>query len=146
MKKTPFKIGMIIAILSIALVSCDTGNNSDNGEDGGGKLSPPSWAHGKWGEGNVVAYHITSTNVYVGDNTIVSLTGMFQNTPFHTYTFDESKSDLLYEITVSVKVAQVVSAGEVFSFKRGDGTFIDFGTADEGKTVTSYKRLLKIEN
>ena len=151
-------ITILVAMISVAMIGCkDDDNNSNNGNNGNGsnvtgsKISPPVWIQGKWGilsemeeVENIELFKFTANDMFIGQ---LNLTQMFQNVPgYVTYTWKENKKDALYEVTITQKVTGIETESAIFSFKKGDGTYIEAASAEEGETIDldDYERLVKL--
>jgi hypothetical protein len=75
-----------------------------------------------------------------------SLKLIFTSTPVATHTFKETKTDALYEIKVTQKVAGKETGAGTFSFKKGDGSYIDVAAADDDEVIkpSDYTRMKKL--
>ena len=145
------KFSRLMAIIIVAIVCCSAckKDNKDNGGNGGtagtNKLAPPAWIQGSWGavEGGVgpEIFKFTSDDVLQMG---VSLKSLAASVPGYTATINETKkTDNLYEITIKAKASGKESVSGFFSFKKGDGTYIEFGVDETGSTSVVYARLYK---
>ena len=141
------KFSRLMAIIMVAIVCCSGCKKDKNGDSGGGsgKLAPPAWIQGAWGAapGGVgeEVYKFTSNDVLMSG---VSLKTLAVSTPYATVTISESKkTDNLYEITMKVKATGSETVSGFWSFKKGDGTYIEFGADETGATEVEYGRLYK---
>ena len=151
MKKViKFSIVLAMIIATTSLVGCQ----DDNGGGGGGstaKLSPPEWIQGAWGYEEVElairieVFKFTSNDVLVMG---VSLKDIWNvNVPGAVkYSLKETKNtSSLYEITISAS-AGGESASGYYSFRKGDGTYIDAASNETGTPLTDadYEKLDKL--
>jgi hypothetical protein len=148
MKKL-FSIWM--AIMMVAFMGC--------GEDDGGgkgttisKLAPPAWIQGSWTadtEGKYVFFTFTSDNIIQEPG---SARQVDFKQAFSVYvqgkggcTMKETKKDNLYEVTITASGGGEY-ASAFYSFKKGDGTYIEVGMTTTGTTIdkddyeTFYKK------
>ena len=142
--KKAFILGVFTAMM-IAMVSFSScsKNDGDGGGGGSSKVSPPSWIRGSWGVEGYEVFKFTSDDVFLlGESlkamTIVSASG--------SITLKETKNtSSAYEIILTAK-SSGEKAAAIFSFKKGDGTYIDAASNEEGGTVSAddYERLDKI--
>ena len=150
MLKRNFSLRSVAAIIvclavSMMFASCkDKDNNNGNGNGGGSsmKLSPPAWIRGSWGVEDYVIFKFTADDVVIGG---VSLKTTFHNHPGLTYSFKETKTNTLYEIKVTAKAVGETAAG-TFSFKKGDGTYIEAASVEGSDSInpSDYEKFDKI--
>ena len=126
--------------------------NSCKNDDilGGGKsvkLSPPSWIHGSWGvEGlDTEIFKFTSNDViYLG----ASLKEIYNFTTVGgSLSLKETKNtSSVYELTYKAS-AGGEKASAIFSFKKGDGSYIDVAINEAGETVSDsdYSQFIKLK-
>jgi len=156
MKKVQTKI--LLAIMSIAMMSCNgscgSGAGTGAGNDPGAAISgnvvktadfaPPAWIQGAWTvEGMDMEYFkFTSNEVIMLGH---SLKQMQVAAPGHAgATIKESKkTNDIYEITMMAKDENADVMSAFYSFKRGDGSYIEFGASETGDTNVSYEKLYK---
>ena len=136
------KIG--VACLAVLMfVACSKKDKNGGGESG--KLSPPAWVQGSWraapgGLGPEV-YNLTSDDVLMSG---VSLKTYAVSGPGSSVTISETKkTDNQYDITIKVKAGSSESISGFWSFKKGDGTYIEYGTDLTGTTNVEYTKLYK---
>ena len=147
MKKT-VRLSVLLAVMCIAVVSFSSCKKDD--VPGGGKstkLSPPSWLHGSWGvEGlGMEIFKVTSNDViYMG----VSLKDMYNiTTVAGSVSLKETKNtSSIYELTYKAS-AGGERASAIFSFKKGDGTYIDIAINEAGETFneSDYAEFVKLK-
>ena len=141
------KFSRLMAIIMVAILCCSgCKKDKDSGGGGGsGKLSPPAWIQGSWGTApagvGLEVFKFTPNDVLQMG---VSLKTYAVSTPSGTVTISESKkTDNLYEITLKAKASGKETVSGFYSFKKGDGTFIEFGSDETGATEVEYGRLYK---
>ena len=145
------KFSRLMAIIMVAIVCCSAckKDNKDNGGNGGtvgtNKLAPPAWIQGSWGalEGGVgpEVYKFTSDDILQMG---VSLKTYAVSGQGGTVTVNETKkTDNQYDITIKAKASGKETVSGFFSFKKGDGTYIEFGADETGSTIVDYGRLYK---
>ena len=148
MLKRKFSLRNVTIVVCLAVCAMMSFNgckddNDDNGSGGGShKLSPPAWIRGSWGEEGFEFFKFTANDVVVAG---VSFNMMFAN-PGVTYSFKETKNDALYEIKVTAKSSTGETAAGTFSFKKGDGTYIEVATAEGNDSIkpSDYERYEKL--
>jgi hypothetical protein len=139
----------MMAIMMIAIVCCSAcKKDKDNGDNGGlagaGKLAPPAWVQGSWGVEGVVDVVFKFTSDDVLQMGILSLKALAVSVPGYSATISETKKTAdLYEITIKAKAAGVEEVSGFWSFKKGDGTYIEAGADESGATNVEYGRLYK---
>jgi hypothetical protein len=138
----------LTAILAIAMMSCSGKKDKDNGDNGGlakpGTLAPPAWTHGSWGNEGVVDVVFKFTPDDVLQLGQVSLKSLAFSTVGYTATISETKkTDNLYEITLKAKAGNVEEVSAFYSFKKGDGAYIEMGAAEGGTTIVEYGKIYK---
>ena len=144
MKKV-FLLGIFTAMM-IAMVSFSScSKDNDSGSDAviKVKLSPPAWIRGSWGVEDIEVFEFTSDDVLMFGQSIKL---MNFSAPSGSISMKETKStSSVYEITISVKSGGEKAAA-IFSFKKGDGTFIDAAFIEAGETLSDddYDRLDKM--
>ena len=134
--KRVIRCSMLAAVM-IAMVSISGCKKDDGGGDGGktAKLSPPVWIQGKWGVEEHEIFRFTSDDVFyvnVSLKTIwnANVTGMA------SVSLKETKNtDSLYELTVSASAGGEKASG-YYSFRKGDGTYIDAASNETGTPLT----------
>jgi len=138
-----------VPILAVCMLFASCGKKDKDKDDGGlaksGTFAPPAWVQGSWGatEGGVgpEVYKFTSDDVLMSG---VSLKSLPISTPYATVTISETKKTAdLYEITMKVKATGHETVSGFWSFKKGDGTYIEFGADESGATNVEYGRLYK---
>ena len=140
-----------VACFAVCMAMICTGCGKDGVLSGGksGTLSPPSWIQGSWGynEGGVkvVLFKFTSDDILSAG--IVSLKTIWNvSVAGSSVSLKESKkNDSLYEITVTGKSGGE-KASAIYSFKKGDGTYIEVAANESGDTLSAsdYDRIYKI--
>ena len=146
-------VAAIIVCLAVSMMfaSCKdkdkdngNGNCNDNGNGGSSstKLSPPAWIQGSWGVESIAVFKFTAADVVIGG---VSLKTTHVDHPGLTYSFKETKTDVLYEIKITAKAVGETAAG-TFSFKKGDGTYIEAASVEDNGSISpsDYERFDKI--
>jgi hypothetical protein len=139
------KIRFLAAVLAIAMMGC-SGNKDKDKDNGGlakpGALAPPAWVQGSWGDEGVLIFKFTSDDVLqLG---LVSLKSLAVSVPGYTATISETKKTAdLYEITIKAKAGNVESVAWFWSFKKGDGTFLEYGADESGATTVEYAKMYK---
>ena len=140
-------VATVVACFAVcAVMSCAScgGNKDKDGNGGSNKLSPPAWIHGSWGESGITLYRFTADDFMIGG---ISFKSMHPATStFGSYSFRETKTDALYEVRLTVKAVTGESAAGTYSFKKGDGTYIEAAAAEEGDVIeqSDYVRLSKL--
>jgi len=111
-------------------------SKDDNGGGGGGKLSPPAWLQGKW-EINAVNYvEITSNNVFINSVSISKMSGV-------TSVKEVKNTGTVYTLECELKLEGGAESTYYYSFKKGDGSFIELGFA-LGKEPTDFTKYTKV--
>jgi len=134
------KIG--VACLAVLMfVAC-----SKKDEEGAAvKFSPPAWIQGSWGaapEGvGPEIFNFTSNDVLMSGVSLKTYTG--SGPGGYSSISETKKTDNLYEITIKAKASGSEAVSGFFSFKKGDGTYIYFGTNETGSAITDYGELYK---
>ena len=141
--KNAFKFSIFLAMITVALMSCSKKNDPAGGGGKDGKLSPPSWIQGTWGVTGIAEITFTSNDVIYDDMSIVevfsvNITGVIKNTIKET-----KNTSSLYEFVATSTEAGKKTETMNFSFKKGDGTYIEFGFSDDGSPITSYVKINK---
>jgi len=157
MKKLFSLLMMAMLAMTMVFIGCkkdddDNGGNGNNGggNSGGNKLSPPAWIQGSWGIVEIEELEDIELIKFTSNDMIYygySIQQLFPNVPgYATYTLKETKKNDLYEITITAKITGVESVSGTFSFKKGDGTYIDAAFVEEKTTVNpdDYERLYKL--
>ena len=137
-------VATMVACFAVCfLMSCNGGNTIDDLGGSSIKLSPPAWIQGSWGEEGIVAYRFTSDDILLGGTSFKTI---FQNVVSVSYTCKETKKDALYEVKLTQKVLGKETAAATYSFKKGDGSYIDAATASENEVISpsDYQRLNKM--
>ena len=140
-------VATIVACLSVcAVMSCggckkSGGDDDDNGGGGSGsiKLSPPAWIQGSWGDfaGEIAVYKFTADDFLTYGSSIKVMSSMGATIK------EETKTDALYEVKVTTTAGSTGSGS--YSFKKGDGTYIEAAAAVGNEVITpsDYVRLNK---
>jgi hypothetical protein len=146
MKKTG-RLSVLLAVMCIAVVSFSSCSKKDGVISGKVKLSPPSWLQGSWGaEGlGMEIFKVTSNDViYMG----VSLKEVYNfKTVGGSLSLKETKNtSSIYELTYKAS-AGGERASAIFSFKKGDGTYIDIAINEAGETFSEsdYSEFVKLK-
>ena len=109
------------------------------------KLAPPAWIQGKWGAEGIEVFKFTSDDVFTMG---VSLKTIWNyNVGVSSVSLKETKNtSSLYEITITAKAMGQESVSGYYSFKKGDGTYIEAASNETGTPLTNddYGRLDKI--
>jgi hypothetical protein len=141
-------VAAIIVCLAVSMMfaSCKDKDNDNGSGNGGGsstKLSPPAWIQGSWGVESIAVFKFTASDVVVGG---VSLKTTYVGYPGLAYSFKETKTDALYEIKITAKAPNGESAAGTFSFKKGDGTYIEAASVENNGSInpSDYERFDKI--
>ena len=150
MKKIVLAAVLVIAMMSAA--GCKKDNGGDDNSGGGslsaaGKLAPPAWIQGSWAReaGGNVLYKFTSDDVlYMG--AVSFKTTYHVNYGAVRLTLKETKkTDTLYELTITTNATGVETISNFFSFKKGDGSFIEAGiSAENVSIIEEYVKLYKL--
>ena len=135
------------AILAIALTGCS--KDDTGGVTTSAKLSPPAWIQGSWTDeaGGTVFYRFTSDDILqYGGEQLQEISfkqlGVYVPGVGGATVKETKKTDDLYEVTITASGGGDSVSG-FYSFKKGNGTYIDAGTAKTGTTVDVYVRLYK---
>jgi hypothetical protein len=142
--KTIFRFSMSTLILAFIFTGCDKLGDL-SGESG--KLSPPSWIQGSWTPEDVpqiVALKCSSDDVIWWGQSIKQIWGSNSSLGVG-YTIKETKNTgSIYEITIKAS-SGVDHAAAMFSFKKGDGSYIEAATIEDGERIydDDYVRLNK---
>ena len=138
-------VATIVACFAVCfLTSCSGGNIIDDLTGGSSiKLSPPAWIQGSWGEEGIVAYKFTSNDIFLGSTSFKTI---FQSVVTVSYTCKETKQDALYEVKITQKVSGKEIAAATYSFKKGDGSYIEAASVDGDDAISSsdYVRFYKL--
>jgi hypothetical protein len=141
-----FRLSILMAILAIAVMGCKKDKNDDNGGGGTtkGVLSPPAWIQGTWGLEGFSNYDFKFTS----DDIIalgVSFSQVYNaNTPEGSASVKETKkTDAIYEVTIETHSVVEGDWTGVYSFKKGDGTYIEIGVGENGEAIEDYMELIK---
>ena len=141
-------IATIVACFAVCAVMCCGGckksGDDEKGGSGGFKVSPPAWIQGKWGMEGYEIYKFTTDDILVYG---FSFKSMYVQVPGVTYTCRETKTEVLYEIHITVKAKGTSETGSgTFSFKKGDGTYIEAAQADDDDRISpsDYERFDKL--
>ena len=146
--KRILKSGILLAIITLALTSCCKDKPDD------GTLSPPSWILGEWEwsyEDDLQYicrnYKFTSNDLIssstherddmVHSGTVVLVFSEINKSP-HISVKETKKTDNIYEVTVSTRYAGT-EEDAVYSFKKGDGTYIEEDTGNGNYTRLDKK-------
>jgi len=135
------KIG-VTCLAVLMFVACS--KKDDNG-GGSAKFSPPAWIQGSWGAApNGVGpeiFNFTSNDVLMSGVSLKTYTG--SGPGGYSSISETKKTDNLYEITIKAKASGSEAVSGFFSFKKGDGNYIEFGTNETGSAITDYGKLYK---
>ena len=138
-------VATMVACFAVCfMMSCKEGGVIDDLASGGSaKFSPPTWIQGSWGMEGYEIFKFTTNDIFVWGT---SLKATFQSVAGVTYSCKETSTSTLYEVKVTQKYLGSETAAGTFSFKKGDGTYIDAATADEGDIIqpSDYERLNKM--
>jgi hypothetical protein len=130
-------------IAVIATVTKGTGEINYNafaaafqgGEEG--IVAPPDWIFGTW-EKDGEEIKFTSNDIfYKGSSVTEMLPTLLGN---QDYTIKETKTNNIYEVTVTVKMIGEELTVASFSFKKGDGTYIEGYGPGSDKYEKYYKK------
>jgi len=146
--KILFRFSVLLAIVSVALMSSckkdDPNSSDDSGLAAAGKLSPPSWIQGKWAEpSDADTYFMFSSSDIVLSGLSFSIFNGSTQSGVTAIVKETKKTSTLYEVTITASGTGQEPVDGFFSFKKGDGTYIEVGSADTGTTVTNYIRFNK---
>ena len=131
--KKGIKISMVAAVM-VALMGISGCKKDSTVGTGSSKLSPPSWIHGSWGEGSIEIYKFTPNDVFFGGVSLKTIWGI--GVGGTGTTLKETKNTgSLYEITVTAKVMGKEMASACYSFRKGDGTYIEAAADESGATI-----------
>ena len=137
----------IVVCLAVCAMMCFNGCKKDDDKKGGGgddnhKLSPPAWIQGSWGMEGYEIFKFTTDDVVIAG---VSFKAMFAETGV-AYSVKETKTDVLYEIKITAKASTGETGAGTFSFKKGDGTYIEAATAEDDDSIdpSDYERFDKM--
>ena len=145
MKKV-FRFSVLLAVIAIVMAGCSKKDDESGGsKSGGAKLSPPTWIQGTWeDETGVISYKFTKDDILI--NGIVSFKLVYNVTvgDCKASTKEKTNNSSLYEVTVT-GTCEGEKGSATFSFKKGDGTYIEFtGDSDEygseGDEITLFKK------
>jgi len=145
--KNFFRFSMCAVILAITLVSCGGGSDDDiTGGGKGSKLSPPSWLQGNWGDENgiIVIYKVTKDDVFMMGKSLKTYVN--QSGGGASASLKETKNtSSLYELTIKADDGEGTKASFIWSFKKGDGTYIDAAFIETGNAPAAddYDKLYK---
>ena len=144
--KKAVRLSIFLAVMCIAVVNFSSCSKKDGVISGKVKLSPPSWLHGSWGvEGlGMEIFKVTSNDViYMG----VSLKEVYNFTSVGgSLSLQETKNtSSIYELAYKAS-AGGERASAIFSFKKGDGTYIDIAINEAGETFSEsdYSEFVKL--
>ena len=126
-----FTYSILAAMMVIAAVGCKKDDIDDR------KLSPPAWIHGEWEWAYEDEIRSLSTNFNFTTNDIIFINAISDIPDSPTIlTFSEinnKQSNMsaketvntneIYEVTLSSKI---MGEPSVYSFKKGDGTYIEY--------------------
>jgi len=144
MKKV-FKFSVLAVMISIAAMSLNSCKKSSLLDVGDAKLSPPSWIQGSWGGGTTEVFKFTSNDVFLyGTSLKSSWNGGTVGTGLRLK--ETKNSGTAYEITVTAKSMGIEMVSACYSFRKGDGTYLEFAQDESGKTLTDddFGRLEKL--
>ena len=136
-------VALIVACFAMcAMMSC----GGDGVVNGGKpvKLSPPAWIQGSWGYDGYEIFRFTKDDVFFGNYSLKTIWNV--SVPGASVSLKESKNtNSLYEITITGK-AGGESASAIYSFKKGDGSYIEAASNENGTNVSDYdyERLDKV--
>ena len=140
------KIGVTCLVVCMMFSGCKDPNDDPNNPDkpgGNGKLSPPSWIQGSWTDedGVFTMWRFTTDAVYMGGHSLEFIWS--QSAGGASTTIKETKkTDALYEITVTADDGEGDKETSIYSFKKGDGTYIETALFGEGETP-DYEKYYK---
>ena len=156
MKKVQIRI--LLAIMSIAMMGCNGSCGSGAGTGAGNEITaaiggnvvktadfaPPKWIHGAWTMEDMPMdyFKFTSNEVIMLGQ---SLKQMQVSAPGQggVAIKESKKTNDIYEITFMARDGNAEVVSGFYSFKRGDGKYIEFGASETGDTNVSYERLYK---
>ena len=141
--KTIFRFSICMVIMAITFMAC--GSDDTIGGKKEAKLSPPSWIHGSWGDedGYVEVFRFTSNDIFqlgVSLKTIYGWTAGGAGVSIK----ETKNTSSLYEITITATDGKE-KASAYYSFKKGDGNYIEAGWEETGDPIASYEKLYKIK-
>jgi len=145
-------VATIVASFAVcAMMSFSGCKKDDNGGGGGGgggansvKFSPPAWIQGSWGYDKYEVFKFTKDDFFMGGISFKTIWNV--GAPGWSISFKETKNtDSLYELTVTARAGGETASG-IYSFKKGDGTYIEAAVNDEGTTISAddYERFDRI--
>jgi len=124
----------------LCLISCskENTNNGGGGGGGGGTLKPPAWIQGIWSSASD-NYSFTSNDVFKNGESLCemySTNGMGMKMSIKEKKNTDEIYELLAEITIGLGKQTTTT---LYSFKKGDKTYIEAGTAQNGETIEYAK-------
>ena len=135
-----------MAIFAVLFAGCTGGDNIISVS---GKLSPPSWIRGSWGVDMGEGYGMFEVLKFTSDDMLIlgqSYKTFYGTTtgPGVNFTMKETKNtSSLYEITITAKAGSEKES-VLYSFKKGDGTYIEALGWDDDDDNAIYTKLYKM--
>ena len=138
-----------LSVLAIAMIAITSISSCQKGDGIGGgktaKFAPPAWIQGKWGIEGIEMFRFTSDDVFSMGVSLKTIWNI--STGVSSVSLKETKNtDSIYEITVTGSAVGQGSASGYYSFKKGDGTYIEAASNETGVPLSNddYVRLKKI--
>ena len=139
--KRVFKFSILLAVLTIAIAGCKK-NDPEGGGGKSGKLSPPSWIRGTW-EGYGLEFQFTSNDVIMNGESFKQIFNLNEPGVGKTTIKETKNTSSLYEFATTITETGGGSEKMTWSFKKGDGSYIEFGIEETGTKITDYITLDK---
>jgi len=124
--------GLTVFLLLLLLSGCKKTDTDEKNKET--KLSPPEWIQGTWKNGETQNFTFTSEDVFVNG---VSLKNQAGRGSGDAVLKETQKTNNLYELLLEYSGGETKTT--LYSFKKGDGTFIEAGIAQNDAAVNYEK-------
>ena len=138
--KQVLKFSILLAMIAIAAMSCKKDDEGKLTKEG--KLSPPSWIRGSW-ELSGVTFRFTSDDIFMNEMSLKDLFNIHISGAGSTSIKETKKTDSIYEVTFSATAVGEGTESAYYSFKKGDGTYIEIGSAELNEPISDYIKFYK---